>query len=85
MAGTVPRLPNIVAAFPPTGLMEAEVVPSSKTSINIVSSNAGLPPFIAMPQSSAKITDRISNNPVLLQDSDNEVTKDEYSQVIIFI
>lgn len=81
MAGTMPKLPGIVAAIPPR--VEIETLPSKATT-NMISSNGGLPPFLAMPQSSAKITDRISNNSgTLLQDSDNEVSKDDYNQVII--
>lgn len=69
MAGTMPKLPII-----------AEVLPSSKIT-NLVSTNVGLPPFIAMPQSSAKITNRISGSGTLLQDSDNEVSKEDYTQL----
>lgn len=74
VAAAVPgKLPNIVAAIPPTGsIVEPE---TSK------STNDGLPPFISMPQSSAQLTDRISNNPAILEDSDNEVSKDDFNQV----
>ncbi|KAL6254481.1 hypothetical protein P5V15_014534 [Pogonomyrmex californicus] len=84
VAGTVPKLPNIIAAIPSNSMVEAEVLPSSqssKTMSNLVTSNAGLPPFMAMPQSSAKLTDRISNSGTLLQDSDNEVSKDDFTQL----
>ncbi|EFN80140.1 hypothetical protein EAI_05947 [Harpegnathos saltator] len=79
---TVPKLPNIVAAIPSGGqVVEVDALPSSKTATNMASLNGALPPFVAMPPSSAKITDRISNSGTLLQDSDNEVSKDDYSQV----
>ncbi|XP_032689163.1 transcription factor kayak isoform X2 [Odontomachus brunneus] len=84
VAGTVPKLPNIVAAIPSDGLVEVDALSSSspsKTPTNMVSSNGALPPFIAMPQSSAKITNRISSSGTLLQDSDNEVSKDDYNQL----
>ena len=74
------KLP-IIAAIPPVGMVEAEALPSSKVTANSISSNAGLPPFIAMPQSSAKLTNRISGSDTLLQDSDNEVSKDDFTQV----
>lgn len=81
MAGTMPKLP-IIASIPPAGMVEAEVLPSSsKATTNLISANVGLPPFIAMPQSLAKLTDRISGSGTLLQDSDNEVSKDDYTQV----
>lgn len=84
VAGTVPRLPTVVAAVPSGGIIEIDALPSSsKTASNLISANNGLPPFIAMPQSSAKLTDRISSSATLLQDSDNEVSKDDYKQVII--
>lgn len=35
-----------------------------------------------MPQSSSRLTDRISNSATLLDDSDNEVSKDDYNQVL---
>lgn len=86
VTGTVPKLPNVVAAIPQSGMVEAEVLSpsSSKVTGNLVSSNAALPPFISMPQSSAKLTNRIGNGG-LLQDSDNEVSKDDYTQVIDII
>ncbi|KAK2584589.1 hypothetical protein KPH14_006948 [Odynerus spinipes] len=56
-------------------------VSSAITSVASSSSSNGLPPFIAMPQSSARITDRISNSGTLLDDSDNEVSKDDYNQL----
>ncbi|XP_011870768.1 PREDICTED: transcription factor SPT20 homolog isoform X2 [Vollenhovia emeryi] len=80
VAGAMPKLP-VVAAIPSVGMVEAEALPSSKATTNLVSANAGLPPFIAMPQSSAKLTNRISGSGTLLQDSDNEVSKDDYTQL----
>ncbi|XP_029172393.1 basic-leucine zipper transcription factor A isoform X2 [Nylanderia fulva] len=82
VTGTVPKLSNVVAAIPQSGMVEAEVLSpsSSKVTGNLVSSNAALPPFIAMPQSSAKLTNRIGNGG-LLQDADNEVSKDDYTQL----
>ena len=68
------KLPNIVAAIPPA---DSIVESSSK----VASSSDGLPPFISMPQSSAQLTDRISNSPSVLEDSDNEVSKDDFNQV----
>lgn len=84
VAGTLPKLP-IIAAIPPVGMVDAEVLSSSsssKATTNLVSSNAGLPPFIAMPPSSAKLTNRISGSGIQLKDSDNEVSKDDYTQVL---
>ncbi|XP_011707842.1 PREDICTED: transcription activator MSS11-like isoform X2 [Wasmannia auropunctata] len=81
VAGALPKLP-IIAAIPP-GMIEAEALPSlssSKATANLMS-NVGLPPFIAMPQSSAKLTNRISGGGTLLQDSDNEVSKDDFTQL----
>lgn len=78
----MPKLPGIVAAVPPGGLIEADLS-SLKATTNLASSNGALPPFIAMPQSSAKLTNRISSSATLLQDSDNEVSKDDFNQVII--
>jgi len=81
VAGAVPKLP-IIAAIPSVDMMETDgVLPSSKATTNLMSSNAGLPPFVTIPQSSAKLTDRISGSGTLLQDSDNEVSKDDYTQV----
>ncbi|KAK9305286.1 hypothetical protein QLX08_003642 [Tetragonisca angustula] len=68
------KLPNIVAAIPPA---DSIVESSSKPT----SSSDGLPPFISMPQSSAQLTDRISNSPSILEDSDNEVSKDDINQL----
>jgi len=79
VAGAMPKLP-IIAAIPSVNMMETEVLPSSKATTNLMS-NAGLPPFVAIPQSSAKLTDRISGSGTLLEDSDNEVSKDDYTQV----
>ncbi|XP_012540118.1 uncharacterized protein LOC105838815 isoform X2 [Monomorium pharaonis] len=80
VAGTMPKLP-IIAAIPPVGMVQSEVLPSSsKATTNLISSSAGLPPFIAMPQSSVKLTNRIGGGGTLLQDSDNEVSKDDFTQ-----
>ncbi|XP_018314091.1 AF4/FMR2 family member 4 isoform X1 [Mycetomoellerius zeteki] len=80
VAGAMPKLP-IIASIPPVGMVGAEALPSSKATANSISSNAGLPPFIAMPQSSTKLTNRISSSGSLLQDSDNEVSKDDFTQL----
>ncbi|XP_076667870.1 mind the gap isoform X2 [Andrena cerasifolii] len=70
------KLPNIVAAIPPAGsIVEPEAI--SKP----MSPGGGLPPFISMPQSSSQLTDRISNNPTILEDADNEVSKDDFTQL----
>ncbi|XP_067205895.1 uncharacterized protein [Linepithema humile] len=79
VAGAMPKLPGIVAAVSP-GLVETDVS-ALKTTTNLASSNGALPPFIAMPQSSAKLTNRISSSATLLQDSDNEVSKDDFNQL----
>lgn len=50
---------------------------SSKPATNPV---GNLPPFIAMPSSSAQLTDRISYSPTILEEV-NEVAKDEMKQV----
>lgn len=86
VTGTVPKLPSVVAAIPQSGMVQAEVLSpmSSKVTGTLIASNAALPPFIAMPQSSAKLTNRISNSGIL-QDSDNEVPKDDYTQVMHII
>ncbi|CAD1478635.1 unnamed protein product, partial [Heterotrigona itama] len=68
------KLPNIVAAIPPA---DSIVESSSKAT----PSSDGLPPFISMPQSSAQLTDRISNSPSIFEDSDNEVSKDDFNQL----
>ena len=57
--------------------------PQANGVVNSMLSSGGLPPFVAMPQSSAQLTDRISNSPTILKDSVNEVTKDDYKQVCI--
>ncbi|XP_043279855.1 transcription factor SPT20 homolog isoform X2 [Venturia canescens] len=49
----------------------------------VATSNGGLPAFVAMPQSSSQLTDRISNSPTLLEDSVNEVSKDDYAPLAI--
>ncbi|KAG5308417.1 YPF17 protein, partial [Acromyrmex insinuator] len=81
MAGAMPPKLPIIAAIPSVSMVEAEALPSSKVTANSISSNAGLPPFIAMPQSSAKLSNRISGSGTLLQDSDNEVSKDDFTQL----
>ncbi|CAL7945945.1 unnamed protein product [Xylocopa violacea] len=77
VAAAVPgKLPNIVAAIPPaSSIVDPE--PPSKSSF----SNDGLPPFISMPPSSSQLTDRISNSPTILEDSVNEVSKDDFNQL----
>lgn len=74
------KLPNIVAAIPP-----ADSIVEPGLSLKSASSSDGLPPFISMPQSSSQLTDRISNSPTILHDSDNEVSKDDFNQVITLI
>ncbi|XP_025991270.2 transcription factor SPT20 homolog isoform X2 [Solenopsis invicta] len=78
VAGAMPKLP-IIAAIPPVGMTEPEGLSSSSSSK--ATTNIGLPPFIAMPQSSAKLTHRIGGGGTLLQDSDNEVSKDDFTQL----
>ncbi|XP_012265861.2 basic-leucine zipper transcription factor A isoform X2 [Athalia rosae] len=53
---------------------------AKKSSSNFMN---GLPPFIAMPESSAQLTDRISHSPTVLEDSTNEVSKDDFYQLPI--
>ncbi|XP_011265753.1 histone-lysine N-methyltransferase trithorax isoform X1 [Camponotus floridanus] len=79
VTGTVPKLPS-VAAIPQSGMTEVLSPMSSKVTGTLIASNAALPPFIAMPQSSVKLTNRISNSGIL-QDSDNELPKDDYTQL----
>ncbi|XP_026667051.1 transcription activator MSS11 isoform X2 [Ceratina calcarata] len=75
-AGVPGKMPNIVAAIPPpSSIVQPDAVRKS------ASSNNALPPFISMPQSSSQLTDRISNNPTILEDSDNEVSKDDFNQL----
>lgn len=80
----MPKLPSVVAAIPQSGMVEAEVLSplSSKVTGNLMLSNAALPPFIAMPQSSIKLTNRVGNSGTSLQEFDNEVPKDDFTQVI---
>lgn len=77
-------LPHIVAAIPPAGSivnMNNKIASDSKPLTSVVSvSNSGLP-FIAMPESSAQLTDRISHSPAIIQDSDNQLSKDNFIQV----
>ncbi|XP_034173338.1 mind the gap isoform X1 [Osmia lignaria lignaria] len=74
-AGMPAKLPNIVAAIPPAGSIMEPETPSKS------SSSDSLPPFITMPPSSAQLTDRISNSPAILEDSVNEVSKDDFGQL----
>lgn len=77
VAAAIPgKLPNIVAAIPP-----ADSIVEPGLSLKSASSSDGLPPFISMPQSSSQLTDRISNSPTILHDSDNEVSKDDFNQL----
>ncbi|XP_058788590.1 uncharacterized protein LOC131662736 isoform X2 [Phymastichus coffea] len=67
------RLPSVVAAIPPaTGNVDAQAKPAS---------GAALPQFVNMPGSGAQLTHRISDSPSLLEDSANEVPKDEFNQL----
>ncbi|KAK0162162.1 hypothetical protein PV327_008523 [Microctonus hyperodae] len=75
-------LPNIIAAVPSAeSLMNVETISQSKPVAGILVSDNGLPAFIAMPQSSAQLTDRIGNNsPILSVESADEVYKDNFVQ-----
>ncbi|XP_076657770.1 mind the gap isoform X2 [Halictus rubicundus] len=75
-AATPGKLPNIVAAIPPAG----SIVEPESASKPVVA-NGGLPPFLSMPPSSSQLTDRISNSPTILEDADNEVSKDDLNQL----
>ncbi|XP_043483899.1 transcription factor SPT20 homolog isoform X2 [Leptopilina heterotoma] len=77
----VARLPTIVAAIPPAGSVVNDPLP--KPVAGIVIPNSALPPFIAMPKSSAQLTNRISHSPTILEDSVNEVSKDDDKQLPI--
>jgi hypothetical protein len=77
----MPKLPGAAVVIPPGSMIESEVVSSSMSKPN-VQANA-LPPFIAMPQSLTKLTNRIGNSGALLQDADNEILHENY-QVIAF-
>ncbi|KAH0956534.1 hypothetical protein HN011_002441 [Eciton burchellii] len=72
----MPKLPGAAVVIPPGSMIESEVVSSSMSKPN-VQANA-LPPFIAMPQSLTKLTNRISNSGALLQDADNEILHENY-------
>lgn len=74
------KLPNTVAGV----AANAEQIGQRKPAV-VLMTDGGLPAFVAMPQSSAQLTDRISNSPTLLEDSVNEVSKDEYAPVTNFI
>ncbi|XP_015585774.1 mediator of RNA polymerase II transcription subunit 15 isoform X2 [Cephus cinctus] len=84
-AGTPLRMPHIVTAIPPAGsVLNPDIAQSlPKPMVGVIAPGSGLPPFIAMPKSSAQLTDRISNSPVLLEESVNEVEKNEFSQLPI--
>ena len=83
--------PIIVAAIPPKSsisplanfLSSERVQPQVKplAVVAVPSSNSALPPFKGMPPSSGHFTDRISNSQTLLDESANEVSKDENNQV----
>lgn len=75
------RLPNIVAAVPPAGSIVNADKLLNKPVMAIAAPNGGMPPFVSMPASMAQLTDRISNSPTILEDSVNEVSKDDSNQV----
>ncbi|XP_012280799.1 bromodomain-containing protein DDB_G0280777 isoform X2 [Orussus abietinus] len=79
------RLPNIIMAVGPGNNAVAQNVVAQvpKPGSGVVAGENGLPPFVAMPKSSAQLTDRISNSPTLLEDSVNEVPKDDSSQSLM--
>ena len=74
------RVPNVVAAIPPAGsVVNAEKLLQPRP----VAAMAIPPSFVSMPASAAQLTDRISNSPTILEDSVNEVGKDDNAQVKI--
>ncbi|XP_008203949.1 mediator of RNA polymerase II transcription subunit 15 isoform X2 [Nasonia vitripennis] len=75
------RLPNIVAAIPPAGSIVNADKLLNKPVMAIAAPNRGVPPFVGMPASMAQLTDRISNSPTILEDSVNEVSKDDSNQL----
>ncbi|XP_034939503.1 basic-leucine zipper transcription factor A isoform X2 [Chelonus insularis] len=78
----IQTLPNIVAAIPPAGSVvniQKRISKPKPDRINVA--NNGLPAFIAMPQSSTHLTDRISNSSVILIDSANQISKDNVAEV----
>ncbi|XP_046751770.1 uncharacterized protein LOC124414754 isoform X2 [Diprion similis] len=75
MASSV-RVPDIILAQPVTSGITANME-------TVQAYSNGLPPFVAMPQSSSQLTDRISHSPTLLEDSMNEVAKDDFYQIPI--
>lgn len=77
------RLPNIIVAIPPSANVPEQVPTGLQPVIGMKTPVlAGLPPFAAMPQSAAQLTDRIGAGPTYFEESDNEVSKDsEFSQV----
>ncbi|KAG7201350.1 hypothetical protein KM043_004118 [Ampulex compressa] len=83
----MPQTVGVAAVVPAAGssitvgnVIEIEQ-PAGKPAGTFASSIDGLPPFIAMPPSSAQLTDRIGNGPTLIQVSDNEVSKDDFNQL----
>ncbi|KAF7403349.1 hypothetical protein HZH68_006143 [Vespula germanica] len=75
---TTTKAPNVVPAI--TNIVQSDHLKPVSAALTSTASN-GLPPFIAMPQSSSRLTDRISNSATVLDDSDNEVSKDDYNQL----
>lgn len=71
----------LVAAIPPAGGVSLVDKLTAQQMIKPVAAIAAVPPFMSMPHSAAQITDRISNSPTLLEDSLNEVPKDDNTQV----
>lgn len=69
-----------MAAVPPSGsLVNVEKIIQQH---NKPVAAVAVPAFVTMPESTAKLTDRISNSPSLLEDSVNEVApKDDFSQI----
>ncbi|KAI4496161.1 hypothetical protein M0802_008028 [Mischocyttarus mexicanus] len=78
VATTTKAPPSVVSTI--GNIVQSDHLKPVSAAMTSVTSN-GLPPFIAMPQSSSRLTDRISNSPTLLDDSDNEVPKDDYNQL----
>lgn len=72
-AATQFRLPESSGIDPET----VQAVPKPMSFVN------GLPAFVAMPQSSAQLTDRISHSSTLHEDSTNEVVKEDFYQLPI--
>ncbi|XP_046491701.1 uncharacterized protein mtg isoform X1 [Neodiprion pinetum] len=75
-AASPARVPEIIMAqSAPSGI--------TRNTETVQAYSNGLPPFVAMPQSSSQLTDRISHSPTLLEDSMNEVPKDDFYQIPI--